>query len=235
MSHGEDCFLSSPQWISVLERPLGRSEFFLQGRRTLHMLIIWPTLLRQMRVHRLSPDPENLSSLLQRLSATSALLRDIGQTVQSYMDREDMLVTRESRIPNSPLPFVYDFPLERNLVPMIAQHARCSIVINRMLSHLTPSPHTTSQLDLENLALSQRIWMCIEWVILRQSFAKAALGSTVHATVEYCPAGMQDWLLDMVNELKTLPGGEKPSLTLDELRTEAMAECGLCDAPANPR
>ncbi|KAJ9602419.1 hypothetical protein H2200_012961 [Cladophialophora chaetospira] len=228
IEQGEDCILIRPEWIRVLERPLGRPHFFLMGKRLYRMLIVWPTLLRQMKIHRLSPSTENLDALLLRLKSITALLSEIGSTVEYYMSDEKMVVIQDSVIPGSPVPKVYNF-LDYNLPHMMIGHAESTIIINRMVSFLTSSPELREDIEMENYALSQRIWMAIEWARLRKPFGPRAVTSAVGLSVVYAPLEMRKWLVDMVNDLKMLPGGVKPQLTFETLKHQSLAVSGLCD------
>lgn len=231
---GEDCFLTQPEWIRLLERPLGRSHYYLQGRRMFRMLIYWPSLLRRMRIRRHCPDDvANLEALTQSLERIEALLADIGTTVENYRHDTNMVVTVPSKDPKSPLEMVYEY-IEPNFAYFVTSHAAGSIIINKMIATiaLAHSPVIAQTKEAENAELAQRIWMSIAWAAGRKPFGPRGVLSAVSVSIAYaCTAEMRDWLVDMVNDLKTLPGGVRPTVTLNQLRAQSLVSFGLADDP----
>ncbi|KAH8694028.1 hypothetical protein BGW36DRAFT_384198 [Talaromyces proteolyticus] len=199
-----DCFLSQREWSASLDTLQGKSRIQTIYYKLLRQMSTWPTLIREKLEHK--EGKPTLISLLGRIYHLRKELHDICIELDTLIYEENLV----SRTVSTCVPGLVDemFQIQDPTVALaLCYHAMYSIIVLRILWSLADNDALCqSELEIEILGLSQRIWMLIDHGRRYKPLGLPILSVSLALTLESVNWEEREQITALVNNLESSEG-----------------------------
>lgn len=217
--HRKDCFLADPEWSAAFGTFMGRNQLQLIYYKLLQQMVLWSTLIREkLDLGDTDVSKERSSiSIFKRLCQTKSRLHKIGQELDAFIDEHHLI----SYIPSTCLKNLVGEMcclLDPSLAVPLCYHAMYSIIVLRIMISVTDNnAFNHSELELEILSLSKKIWMLVDHGRRYKPLGVPVLSFSLSLTMESVEWEAQKEITALVNGLETPEGAKRESWTTEKL------------------